>query len=59
MEPAIPKDNIIRRNVSAGGWFLEMAKEATLDDVKVEDNVIANDVVMIGCLDDSKKTIPS
>ena len=46
---AIPKDNIIRRNVSSGdSFFLRLGAWASLGDTKVESNFIADPVAFIG-----------
>ncbi|MBI5091519.1 MAG: NPCBM/NEW2 domain-containing protein [Candidatus Hydrogenedentes bacterium] len=44
----IPKDNIIRCNVSTGPHFLGLGAKASLADVKLEKNLIANSVVFTG-----------
>lgn len=48
IQRTIPKDNLIRCNVSTGPHFLGLGAQASLDDVKVEKNLIANSVVMTG-----------
>ncbi len=48
LQRQLPKDNVIRRNVSWGGLFLEVGALATLDHVRVEENVIANDDLFKG-----------
>jgi len=55
LQRELPKDNLIRRNVSWGGLFLHLRPLASLDDVKVEENVIADDVVFTGSFDGSGK----
>jgi hypothetical protein len=51
----LPKDNIVRRNVSWGKSFLHLPKEASLQNVQVQDNVIADEVVLTGSLDENHK----
>jgi len=46
-----PKDNIIRRNVSSGNWFARVDPNTTLDQVKVENNLIADDIAFSGSAD--------
>jgi len=49
LQREIPKDNLVRRNVSWGsGPFLSVHPTASLSDVRCENNVIANDVVFSG-----------
>jgi hypothetical protein len=48
LERALPKDNVIRRNVSWCGRFLQVGPQAGLQHVRVESNVIADPVVFIG-----------
>lgn len=48
LQRQIPKDNLIRRNVSWGGMFLHLGALASLDHVRVEENVIADDDVFSG-----------
>jgi hypothetical protein len=55
LERERPKDNLIRRNVSWGGLFLHLGPLASLEHVKVEDNVIADDTVFTGSFDGSGK----
>ena len=55
LERERPKDNLIRRNVSWGGLFLHLDPLASLDHVKVEENVIADDIVFTGSFDGSGK----
>lgn len=46
---AIPKDNMIRRNISQGeSFFLTIRGKAGLEHVQVEDNYIADPVVLLG-----------
>lgn len=46
---AIPRDNIIRRNISSGdSFFLRLGGWASLEDTKVESNFIADPVPFIG-----------
>jgi len=44
----LPKDNIIRCNVSTGPHFLGLGAQAGLTDVRVEKNLIGNSVVLTG-----------
>jgi len=44
----IPRDNVIRRNITQGFQFLCLGAEAGLQDVKVESNLICNSMVMAG-----------
>ncbi len=53
LERELPKDNLVRRNVSWGGLFLYLDPLATLDHVRLEDNVIADDIVFTGSFDGS------
>lgn len=46
--PAIPNGNVIRRNISAGGRFLILHPLVSLDDVKVQQNLIADPLVFSG-----------
>jgi hypothetical protein len=56
LQREIPRDNLVRRNVSWGkGFFLSVHPAASLDDVRCESNVIANDVVFSGSFDGSGK----
>ncbi len=49
IERALPKDNIVRRNVSWGeGYFLNVGAKAGFNEVKVEQNLICDPVVFIG-----------
>lgn len=58
LQREIPKDNLVRRNVSWGhGFFLSVHPTASLEDVRCEDNVIANDVVFSGSFDGSGKGV--
>jgi hypothetical protein len=49
-DPRIPRGNIVRRNVSCGGRFIELQAWITPDDVKVENNLIADPVALTGTL---------
>ena len=51
VERELPKDNVIRRNVSWGSLFLHVFPPGNLDHVKVETNLIADDVVFEGTFD--------
>jgi len=48
LERAIPKDNVVRRNVSWGENFLTVITPAGLQHVKVEQNLICDPVVFKG-----------
>ncbi|MBN2449638.1 MAG: NPCBM/NEW2 domain-containing protein [Lentisphaeria bacterium] len=48
LERALPRDNLICRNVSLGEHFLALGPQASLDHVRVERNVIADPVVFTG-----------
>ncbi|NIA16092.1 MAG: hypothetical protein GWP08_18685, partial [Nitrospiraceae bacterium] len=51
LQRALPKDNIVRRNVSWGdGYFLWLGPQADFSHVKVEQNLICDPVVFIGSL---------
>jgi hypothetical protein len=56
LQRRLPKDNVLRRNVSQGEFFLRLDPKASLDDCKVEGNVIADDVVFAGSFDGSGKS---
>ena len=51
LQRELPKDNLIRRNVSWGGMFLHLGALASLEHVRVEENLIADDVVFAGSFD--------
>jgi hypothetical protein len=51
VERELPKDNVIRRNVSWGSLFLHVFPPGNLDHVKAETNLIADDVVFEGAFD--------
>jgi hypothetical protein len=51
VERELPKDNVIRHNVSWGSLFLHVFPPGNLDHVKVETNLIADDVVFEGAFD--------
>jgi hypothetical protein len=55
LERELPKDNLIRRNVSWGSLFLQLDPLANLDHVKVESNLIADGLVFTGSFDGSGK----
>lgn len=55
IERRLPKDNLIRRNVSWGSTFLLLRGPVSPEHVKVEANLIADDVVLIGSLDGTSK----
>jgi hypothetical protein len=48
LERALPKDNLVRRNVSWGEHFLVVGPQASLDHVRVEQNLIADPIVFSG-----------
>jgi hypothetical protein len=49
LQRALPKDNIIRRNVSWGeGYFLCLGPQADFSHVKVEQNLICDPIVFVG-----------
>jgi hypothetical protein len=49
LQRALPKDNVVRRNVSWGeSFFLYVGPQANRDHVRVEKNVIADPVAFIG-----------
>lgn len=56
LQRRLPKDNILRRNVSWGEFFLRLDPKATLEHCRVESNVIADDVVFQGSFDGSGKS---
>lgn len=57
-DPSIPNGNIVRRNISADGKFLILHPLVSLDDVKVEQNLIADPVIFDGSFDGSGKSTP-
>ena len=54
-DPAIPNGNVIRRNISVGGRFLILHPLVTFNDVKVEQNLIADPIVFSGSTSGSGK----
>jgi hypothetical protein len=56
VERELPKDNLIRRNVSWGSLFLHVFPPGNLEHVKVETNVIADEVVFEGSFDGRGKS---
>jgi hypothetical protein len=48
IERSIPRDNIIRSNLSETDLFLRLGAEAGLDDVTVRNNLISDTVVLTG-----------
>jgi len=56
VERELPKDNIIRRNVSWGSLFLHVFPPGNLEHVKVETNLIADDIVFEGSFDGRGKS---
>ena len=57
LQRQLPKDNLIRRNVSRTGMFLRLGAEASLDHVRVEENLIADAEVFDGSFDGSGERI--
>ncbi|MEI6502397.1 MAG: right-handed parallel beta-helix repeat-containing protein, partial [Armatimonadota bacterium] len=53
VERQLPKDNVVRRNVSYDGEFLDMNRLVSLQHVKVEQNLIAAPVVFTGSFEGS------
>ena len=51
LQRELPKDNLVRRNVSWGGRFLLLSVPASLEHVRVEDNLIADDDIFAGSID--------
>jgi hypothetical protein len=51
VERELPKENVIRHNISWGKTFLVLFRPATLDHVRVETNVIADEVCFEGSFD--------
>ena len=48
----LPKDNLIRRNISwGGGVFVRLGALASLEDVRIEENLIADENVFAGSFD--------
>jgi hypothetical protein len=56
IERELPKDNLIRRNISWGSHFLHVFPPGSLDHVKVETNLIADEVVFEGAFDGHGKS---
>jgi hypothetical protein len=56
VERELPKDNVIRRNVSWGSLFLHVFPPGNLEHVKVETNLIADEIVFEGSFDGSGKS---
>ena len=44
-DPAIPKNNIIRRNISFGGLWMEFRDQVRITDVVHESNYVADDIL--------------
>ena len=57
LQRQLPKDNVIRRNVSRTGLFLRLGAEASLDHVRVEGNLIADAEVFHGSFDGSGERV--
>jgi hypothetical protein len=55
LQRRLPKDNLLRRNVSWGSFFLRLDPKASLEHCQVEGNVIADDIVFAGSFDGSGK----
>ena len=51
LQRELPKDNLVRRNVSWGGRFLHLTVPASLEHVRVEDNLIADADIFSGSFD--------
>ena len=47
-DPAIPTGNVVRRNVSTGGRFLQLHPLVDFADVRVESNLIGDPIVFMG-----------
>jgi len=49
LQRALPKDNVIRRNVSFGdSYFLHVSPQAGLEHVRVEENLICDPIAFVG-----------
>ena len=48
LQRTLPKDNIIRCNISTGPHFLGLGAQTGLTEVKVENNLISNSMVLTG-----------
>lgn len=48
IERSKPRDNLVRRNISATDLFLRLDPLATLGDVRTEDNLIADEIAFTG-----------
>jgi len=57
LQRRLPKDNLLRRNVSQGEFFLRLDPKASLDHCRVEGNVIADEVVFQGAFDGNGKSV--
>ena len=57
LQRQLPKDNLIRRNISRTGLFLRLGAEASLDHVRVEENLIADAEVFHGSFDGSGERV--
>ena len=55
IERRLPKDNLVRHNVSWGSSFLKLSGPATLEQVRVEENLIADEIIFTGSLDGTSK----
>ena len=53
LQRELPKDNLVRRNVSWGGQFLHLSTPASLEHVRVAENLIADAEVFSGSFDGS------
>ncbi|MBI3923072.1 MAG: NPCBM/NEW2 domain-containing protein [Armatimonadetes bacterium] len=56
LERELPKGNVVRRNVSWGSSFLTLYPPTSLEHVKPEENVIADEVVFTGSFDGAGKS---
>ena len=56
-ERTIPRDNVIRNNISTGPHFIGLGAQAGLQDVRLERNLICNSVVMTGSPSGDGKTL--
>lgn len=57
LQREIPKDNLVRRNVSGGTSFLSLHPRASLAHVQVEQNVLADTTIFTGSFDGSGKSV--
>lgn len=52
----LPKDNVVRRNVSFDGHFVKLHPWVRRDHVRIEKNLVADEVVFTGSLDGDGKS---